>query len=128
MLKHKELTDQIIESFYNVYNELGTGFLETVYENSLVLVLRERGLKVDQQKELKVKFRDVIVGNYRTDLIIDDKIIIEIKAVSKLIKAHEAQLIHYLKATGIEVGIILNFGDSPEFKRMIFSKKKKGSA
>ncbi len=128
MLKHKELTDQIIQSFYKVYNELGTGFLETVYENSLVLVLRERGLKVDQQKELKVKFRDVIVGDYRTDLIIDDKIIIEIKAVSKLIKAHEAQLIHYLKATGIEVGIILNFGDSPEFKRMIFSKNKKGSA
>ncbi len=128
MLKHKELTDQIIQSFYKVYNELGTGFLETVYENSLVLVLRERGLKVDQQKELKVKFRDVIVGDYRTDLIIDDKIIIEIKAVSKLIKAHEAQLIHYLKATGIEVGMLLNFGDSPEFKRMIFSKNKKGSA
>jgi len=128
MLKHKELTDQIIQSFYKVYNELGTGFLETIYENSLVIVLRERGLKVDQQKDLKVKFRDVIVGDYRTDLIIDDKIIIEIKAVSKLIKAHEAQLIHYLKATGIEVGIILNFGDSPEFKRMIFSKNKKGSA
>ncbi|HDY75687.1 MAG TPA: GxxExxY protein [Candidatus Marinimicrobia bacterium] len=121
MLLYKEMTDKIIKCFYNVYNELGHGFLEAIYENSLVILLREEGLKVEQQKDLVVKFRNIIVGKYMTDLIVNDKIILELKAAKKIAPEHEAQLLNYLKATNMELGLLLNFGIKPEFKRFIFS-------
>ena len=113
-------TDKIIRCFYNVYDELGTGFLESIYEKSLIIELRKIGLKVENQKELKVYYKNYLVGNFKIDLLIENKIIIEIKAVSKLIPQHEAQLLNYLKATKIKVGLIVNFGEKLEFKKKIY--------
>ena len=126
--KHKETTDIILKSFYEVYNELGDGFLESVYENALYIVLTGYGLCVERQKGINVFFRGTIIGDFKTDLIVDKKVIIELKAVRALDSAHEAQLINYLKATNIEVGLLLNFGRKPEFKRFVYDNKRKKSA
>ncbi|MBW2003676.1 MAG: GxxExxY protein [Deltaproteobacteria bacterium] len=123
--KHKEITDIILKSFYEVYNELGDGFLESVYENALYIVLTEYGLYVERQKDISVFFRGTIIGNFKADLIVDQKVIVELKAVRTLDSAHEAQLINYLKATNIEVGLLLNFGRKPEFKRFVYDNKRK---
>ncbi len=117
MLKHRKLSRKIIGSFYDVYNELGTGFLESVYENSLYLILRNKGLKVRKQYPLTVYFQGKKVGYFKVDLIVNDKILIELKAVAQLSKEHEAQIINYLKATEINFGLLMNFGDETEFKR-----------
>ena len=123
--KHKEITDIILRSFYEVYNELGGGFLESVYENALYIVLTGYGLSVERQKDISVFFRGNIVGVFKADLIINEKVIVELKAVRALDPAHEAQLINYLKATNIEVGLLLNFGRKPEFKRFVYDNKRK---
>lgn len=106
---------------------IGHGFLEAIYENSLAILLREEGLKVEQQKDLVVKFKNIIVGKYKTDLIVNDKIILELKAAKKIAPEHEAQLLNYLKATNMELGLLLNFGIKPEFKRFIFSNNQQKS-
>ena len=121
MLKHKEVTDQILSAFYEVYNELGRGFLESVYENALTLLLREYGLSVKTQEELNVRFHGQLVGVFRADMIVEGKVLLELKAVRSLDAVHEAQLLNYLKATGIEIGLLLNFGNTPEFKRRVFN-------
>ena len=118
-IKYKEITDIIIKSFYEVYNELGSGFLESVYEKALTIVLNENGLKARRQKEINVLFRSTVIGEFRADIVVNEKVIVEIKAVRNLNSAHESQLINYLKATNIEVGLLLNFGKKPEFKRFI---------
>ncbi len=123
-LKHKELTDAIIGAFYLVYNTLGYGFLEKVYRNALMHELRRRGYKVECEAPIKVHYDGVIVGDYHADLIVNDLVILEIKSASAIISEHEAQLTNYLKATGIEVGLILNFGPKPEFRRRIFETAK----
>jgi len=123
--KHKEITDIIFRSFYEVYNELGDGFLESVYENALYIVLTEYGLCVERQKDIPVFFRGKVIGDFKADLIVNEKVIVELKAVRTLNPAHEAQLINYLKATNIEVGLLLNFGKRPEFKRFIYDNKRK---
>jgi len=123
--KHKETTDIILKSFYEVYNELGDGFLESVYENALYIVLTGYGLCVERQKGINVFFRGTLIGDFKTDLIVDKKVIIELKAIRALDSAHEAQLINYLKATNIEVGLLLNFGRKPEFKRFVYDNKRK---
>ena len=120
-LKHKEITDQILRGFYEVYNELGRGFLESAYENALAVVLRESGLSVETQQELIVRLHGQVVGNFRADIVVERKVLLELKAVRHLDAVHEAQLLNYLKATGIEVGLLLNFGDTPEFKRRVFT-------
>ena len=120
---HKELSSTIISCFYKVYNELGFGFLEKVYENALAYELKKVGLKVEKQKPIKVFYEGKNVGEYFADLIIDDRIIIELKASESLCEEHELQLINYLKATDIEIGLLLNFGKKPEIKRKIFSNK-----
>lgn len=125
MLKHSELTSQIIEAFYDVYNALGYGFLERVYENALALELRDRGLQVTAQAQIKVYYRGSEVGDYFADLLIEDRIIVELKAVDRLADEHFAQLLNYLKATEIEVGLLLNFGPKPEVKRKIFETARK---
>jgi GxxExxY protein len=119
-LKHKELSEKIIASAYNVHKELGNGFLEKVYKNALLVELGEAGVKCTAEFPLKVKYHNIVVGDYFADIIADDKIVIEVKAVSKLESVHEVQLVNYLKATGIEVGLLINFGQSVEIKRRIF--------
>ncbi len=119
-LKHKDITGIILNSFYEVYNELGRGFLESVYEKSLAIVLEEKGLKVETQKEVPVFFRGISVGKFKADVVVEEKVVIELKAVKKIDPAHSAQLLNYLKATQIEVGLVLNFGDKPDFKRLVF--------
>lgn len=120
---HSELTDKIINCFYTVYNTLGYGFLEKVYENSLCILLREAGLKVNAQLPIDVYFRNNLVGEYYADIIVEDKVIIELKAVESLKDIHGNQLVNYLKATEIEIGLLLNFGVKPEVKRKIFTNR-----
>ena len=122
-LKYKEISEIILKSFYEVYNELGRGFLESVYENALVIVLNSYGLQTESQKEIKVYFRNQNVGFFKADIIVENKIILELKAVRKIDPAHQAQLLNYLKATDLDVGYVLNFGEKPEFKRLIFERK-----
>ena len=124
-LIHKEITDRIIKTFYDVYNELGHGFLEKVYQNSLYIELKKRGFNVEAQKKLPVYYQGIIVGEYYADLIIDDLIILELKACDCLVEAFEFQLLNYLRATDCEVGLLLNFGKKPEFKRKVFENNRK---
>jgi len=121
--KHSDLTEVIIRAFYKVYNVLGYGFLEKVYENAMLIELRNMGLFVEKQYRIKVFYEGQIVGDYFADLIVEKTVIIELKACECLHEDHEYQLINYLKATEIEVGLLLNFGKKPEFKRKIFSNK-----
>lgn len=124
-LLHKELTNKIINCFYTVYNSLGFGFLEKVYENAMMIELIKNGINAEKQKPIKVYYSDEIVGEYFADIIVEDTIIIELKAAEFLIEEHELQLINYLKATDKEIGLLLNFGKKPEFKRKIFTNDRK---
>lgn len=124
-LLHKDITDKIIKAFYKVYNELGYGFLEKVYENALFLELKEMGLYCEKQKQIKVFYNGQIVGEYFSDIIVNSCVIIELKAAESLCEEHGLQLINYLKAIEIEVGLLLNFGKNPEFKRKLFTNYKK---
>jgi GxxExxY protein len=124
--KHRELTQKIIGVFYEVYNELGHGFLESVYENAMTLALREAGFDARQQAPIIVRFREQVVGDFRADLLVENAVIVEIKAAKALECAHEAQLLNYLRATEIEVGMLMNFGPKPEFKRLAFDNHRKG--
>jgi len=124
-LLHADITAKIIKSFYKVYNSLAYGFLEKVYENALAHELRKSGLTVWQQKPIPVFYDGVNVGEYFADLLVSDLIIIELKAAERIAKAHEAQLINYLRATNIELGLILNFGPTPEYKRKLYTSDRK---
>jgi GxxExxY protein len=117
---HSELTREMIGCFYHVYNHLGYGFLEKVYENALCHELRKHGLVVGQQTPIVVWYDGLKVGEYYADLLVDDKVLLELKAISHLTDEHSAQLLNYLKATGREVGLLLNFGSKPEVRRQIF--------
>ena len=119
-LKHKEITDKIIGSAYNVHNTLGQGFLEKVYKNAMAVELKQAGLQCNIETPLNVFYRGNKVGEYFADIIVEQKIIVELKAVSKIEKTHEVQLVNYLKATGLNIGLIINFGESVEFKRRVF--------
>jgi len=123
--KHEELTKAVIQAFYNVYNQLGYGFLEQVYENAMIIELQKAKLKIQSQKPIKVRYNGQVVGEYFADLVIEDKVIVELNAVSNLLPAHEAQLLNYLQATPYEVGLLLNFGPVPTKKRKIFDNDKK---
>jgi GxxExxY protein len=124
-LKHTELTDKIIGIFYDVYNELGFGFLESVYEESLVIALREAGLEVESQVAVPVWFRQHEVGEFRADALVENTIMLELKSARVLEAAHEAQLLHYLKSTEVEIGLLLNFGIRPQFRRLLFDNERK---
>jgi GxxExxY protein len=122
-MKHEQLTGKIIEVFYEVYNELGHGFLESVYENSMRLALSEAGLLVLPKKSIEVWFRGNVVGTFAPDVIVENLVILEIKSARAIDSAHEARLLNYLRATEIEVGLLLNFGPKPEFKRLVFDNE-----
>jgi len=124
-MKYEDKTQRIIQAFYKVYNTLGFGFLERVYQNSLFLELKEAGFHCHAQQPIKVYYNEQQVGDYYADIVVDNSIILELKAAEALCEAHEFQLINYLKATEIEIGLLLNFGKQPEFKRKIFSNDRK---
>ncbi len=127
-LKHSEITDKVLHAFYKVvYPQLGYGFLEKVYENALVIALTAMGLKVQQQVKIIVYFQGQIVGEYFADLLVEEAVIVELKAVSDLLLEHEAQLLNYLRATPYEVGLLLNFGPKPQFVRKAFDNSRKTS-
>ena len=126
MMLHEKTTDKIIKAFYKVYNKLGYGFLEKIYEKSMIIELEKLGLNVISQKNIKVYYENIEVGSYFADLLVNNLVIIELKAVKSICEEHKAQLINYLRATKVEVGLLLNFGKKPEFKRKIFSNNKKG--
>ena len=119
-LKHKELTQKIIGVFYEVYNELGHGFLESVYQKSLILALNEAGLMVHSPVDIPVWFRGRQVGAFEADVLVEKCILLELKAAHSIHSSHQAQLLNYLRATDIEIGVLLNFGVKPEFKRLVF--------
>ncbi|HPR17476.1 MAG TPA: GxxExxY protein [Candidatus Cloacimonadota bacterium] len=125
MLKHGGLSSDIIQCFYEVYNELGRGYLESVYQNALMVRFQERFIPAEKEKKIDVYFHEQIVGKFRADIIVDDRIILEIKAVKAITEEHEAQLLNYLRATRIEVGLILNFGDEPTFDRKVYDNDRK---
>jgi GxxExxY protein len=124
-LLHEELTNAIIKTFYEVYNELGHGFLEKVYQNSLYLELKNKGYKVEAQKKILVYYKGIEVGEYYADLLVEDVIILELKAADCIVKDFENQILNYLRGTDCEVGLLLNFGKKPEFKRKIFENHRK---
>lgn len=119
---HSETTGLILKAFFNVYNELGYGFLEKVYERAMVLELKNLNLDVEEQKKITVFYKEEKVGDYFADLIVNNQVIIELKAVERIAPEHEVQLVNYLKATNIEVGLLLNFGAKPQYKRKVFTK------
>ena len=123
--KHKELTDKIINIFYRVYNKLGYGFLEKVYENAMIIELEKEGILAVSQSAISVSYEGKIIGEYYADILVDNKVIVEIKAIRHLVEDNEAQLLNYLKATNMEVGLLLNFGPKPDFKRKAFDNCRK---
>ncbi len=126
--KHSEITEKIIGEAYKVFNVLGSGFLEKVYARALCKKLRDAGFSIDEEYPIKVIFENEIIGDYFADIIVDNKVIVELKAVEILNKIHEVQLVNYLKATDLEVGLLLNFGEKIEIKRKVLTKNHKKSA
>ncbi len=125
--KHADLTDKVLKAFFKVYNTLGYGFAERVYENALSIELKKSGLKIEKQKEITVYYEGEVVGEYVADVVVNGAVMLELKAVRALAEDHEAQLLNYLKATLVEVGLLLNFGEKPEHRRRIFDNDHKGS-
>lgn len=124
-MKHEELTQRIIGAFYKVYNRLGYGFLENVYEQAMIIELQKQGLNVANQHPIKVYYDDQPVGEFFADLLIEECVIVELKAIRSLTPENEAQLLNYLNATQVEVGLLLNFGVKPEVKRKVFDNHQK---
>ena len=121
----EELTGPILSTFYEVYNELGTGFLESVYKRAMIIALTQRGLFCQQEVAISVSFRGEILGEFLADIVVERKVILELKAARALDTAHEAQLLNYLRATDKEVGLLINFGPKPSFKRFVFANERK---
>jgi len=126
-LKHNQITGKIIDAFFQVYNKLGYGFQEKVYANSMRIALRKMGLSAVPQAEINVYYEGELVGEYFADLLVEDCVIVELKAVRELNDEHEAQLLNYLKATKYEVGLLMNFGKRPRFERKAYDNENKGS-
>lgn len=125
--KHSDLTDKVLKAFFKVYNTLGYGCAERVYENALAIELKKLGLEVEKQKNIIVYYEGEIVGDYVADVVVNNSVMLELKAMRALTDDHEAQLLNYLKATPVEVGLLLNFGVKPEHRRKIFDNELKGS-
>ena len=120
-LLHAEITRRVLVTFFALYNELGTGFLESVYRTALARALTASGAVVDQEVPIDVFFRHAVIGRFYADLVVDNRVIVEVKAVRGFVPEHKAQLLHYLRATAMEVGLLLNFGRRPQFQRLIYS-------
>jgi len=124
-MKYEEITEKIIGAAYRVYNELGFGFLEKVYQNAMLIELEKVNLKAVAEYPITVYYDDKVVGEYAADIIVEDKIILELKSLKLLTDAHRAQLVHYLCATRMEVGLLINFGEKIEIKRVVFDNERK---
>jgi len=124
-LIHQDKTEAIIGAFYAVYNTLGHGFLEKVYENALAYELKKRGVHVEQQLPIKVFYDSLVVGEYFADIVVDDAVIIELKAAEQISDKHIIQLLNYLRATKFEVGLVLNFGPEARFRRKAYANSRK---
>ena len=124
-MKHEQITEAVITAYYAVYRNLGFGFLESVYQNALALELARAGLSVTREFPIKVYYRETCVGDFRADLVVNDLVIVELKAVSNLDKAHEAQVLNYLRTTRFEVALLLNFGPRSHFKRFAYENTRK---
>jgi GxxExxY protein len=124
-MKHEEITEKIIKAFYKVYNTLGYGFLEKVYLNALLIELTKMGIRADKEKRVLVYYEGQVVGDYNADLNVEDIVICELKTSEQLYEGDEHQLVNYLKATEIEVGLLLNFGKKPEVRRKIYDNERK---
>jgi GxxExxY protein len=122
---HSDLTGDILNAFYDVYNELGYGFLERVYKNALYKELKKRDFDCSTERSIPVYYQGEVVGDYFADIIVDNTIILELKAVKTILPEHEAQLMNYLRATDAEVGLLLNFGPKPQQRRIVFTNDKK---
>ena len=118
---HSELTKRILKCFFKVYNTLGHGFLEKVYENALMIELLNSGIFCEQQKMLKVKYKGEEIDTYSADILVEHKVILELKAVEGICPEHEAQLVNYLRATDLEFGLLLNFGKPPQHRRRVLT-------
>lgn len=121
-LLHSEITQAILGAFYSVYSEVGFGFLESVYEKCLAIVLDHAGLKVERQVPYQITFRGRSAGTYRADLVVESKVIVEVKAGHSIIPQHLLQVRNYLKASELHVGLVLNFGEKPEFRRVVWTR------
>ena len=126
-MKHEALTEKLIGAFYEVYNELGHGFLESVYQNAFVVALEEKQVSHEQQVAIDEFFHDVSVGDFRADLIAESRVLVELKAVNSLDRSHEKQILNYLKSTKVEVGLLLNFGPRPQVRRFVMENETKTS-
>ena len=124
-LLHKDITEAIIEAYYNVYSELGYGFLERVYQNAMIIELKNAGFDIEAQKRINVSYKNSIVGDYFADIVVENTVILELKASERLIHENELQLLNYLRATEIEIGLLFNFGKKAEFRRKIFTNDRK---
>lgn len=124
--KHSEMTEKVIGIFYEVYNELGFGFLESLYEEAMAVVLKSKGIEFQRQVRVPVWFRGEKIGFYEADLVVGGVVLVELKACKALDPGHEAQLLHYLRSTEIEIGLLLNFGPKPQVRRMAFDNSRKG--
>lgn len=125
--KHSQVTDMILQAFYKVHRILGYGFGEKVYQNSMAIELRKLGFQVATKEPIEVFYDGQLVGEYEADLLVNDVVLLELKAVKQIIDEHEAQLLNYLKATRIEVGLVLNFGPTAEIKRRVYDNERKGT-
>jgi len=123
--KHDEITSEIIRVFYDVYNELGNGFLESIYQEAMRIALTEIGMQIQTEMPVPVTFRKQIIGTYRADLVANGKVLIELKAAAALDQSHEKQVLHYLRSTPLEVGLLLNFGPKPQVRRFVLDNSKK---
>ena len=121
-MKYKELTAKIIECAFRVHRKLGFGFLEAVYQNALMVELEKAGLEAAKQKSIQIHYDREVIGDYTADIVVEDKVILELKAIKDIHPVHEAQLVNYLKATGMEVGLLINFGDRVEIKRKVLDR------
>ena len=126
-LLHAATTGPLLDAFFQVYRELGYGFLERVYANALVLAARDLGLEIRQQVPIRVHYRSVLIGEYVADMLANGLVLVELKAAKALVDEHQAQLLNYLRATSYEVGLLLNFGPKAQYKRMVFSNSRKGN-
>ena len=122
---YSDITNEVLNAFYDVYNELGYGFLEKVYKNALFNELTQRGIRCQKEHPISVYYKGVCVGDYYADIMIEDKIILELKAVKAILPEHLAQLNNYLRATNAEVGLLLNYGLEPQKKRVVFTNDRK---
>ena len=125
--KHSELTGKILGAFFQLHKEMGFGFSEKIYQAAFAILLEELGLVVEQQKPIRVYFHNKVVGEYVADMVVNNVVLLELKAIEKLADVHSAQLLNYLKSTEIEVGLLLNFGPQAEFRRKIYDNSRKGS-